>query len=160
MRGHDAWVIFPGPEQGAWPARIRPDKCLDSYDDVAPPHEDPRWPILCDQCGVVFPDSAQWQVFQESIFRRADNGQDTTLRDAPPGAMYDAEWYPMKGPDGRCLCVCLPPEGGLDYWCIDDVAVGGGKWTREGVPPHVTARPSILTPRYHGFLTNGVLREC
>lgn len=127
MRGHDAWTIFPGPDQGAWPARIRPDKCLEGYDDVAPPHEDSRWPVLCEQCGIVMPDSAQWQVFQESIFRRADNGRETTLRDAPPGAMYDATWYPVKGPDGRCLCVCLPPEGGLDYWCIDDTSSDGSK---------------------------------
>jgi hypothetical protein len=161
MSGHDAWVVFPGPEAGAWPARIRnEDHCLVSYEDVGPPHDDSRWPTKCGQCGLPFPDDAQWQVFQELIYRRTDNSGETTLRDAPPGAMYDAEWYPKKGPDGRALCVCLPPDGGLNYWCIDGTAKGGGGWTRTGTPPNVTANPSILTPRYHGWLRNGVLVSC
>lgn len=164
MGGHDAWVLFPGPDSGAWPVRWCSDpghdKCLDIYEDVAPPHDDPRWPAKCDQCGAPFPEFATWQVFQELIYRRADSGQEMTLRDAPPGAMWDAGWYWEKGPDGKSLCVCLPPGGGLDYWHVDGPAKGGGRWTRTGVPPNVTANPSILTPRYHGWLRDGRLVDC
>jgi len=83
-----------------------------------------------------------------------------TLRDCPPGAMYDAFWYPEKGPDGRALCVSLPPGGGMDFWHVDGPSKGGGGWTRSGEPPFVTANPSILTPRFHGFLRNGWLESC
>lgn len=33
-------------------------------------------------------------------------------------------------------------------------------WTRTGAIPKVTCSPSILTPRYHGFLRDGFLEEC
>lgn len=36
MSGHDAWLLF----EGDWPARVREDGCLDSYDDVGPPHDE------------------------------------------------------------------------------------------------------------------------
>lgn len=125
-----------------------------------PPHDDPRWPTKCDDCDYVFRPEDNWQVFREVIYVRKDTGAFMTLRDCPPGAMWDADYYPEKGPDGLALCVSLPPEGGLDYWFIDGPAKGGGKWTRTGTPPNITASPSILTPRYHGFLRGGWLEEC
>lgn len=149
MGGHDASVPF-----GEHPARIDANGCLSGYGDLAPAHDDPRWPTRCEQCACELTFSTEWQVFQELIYRRADTGAEHTLRDAPPGAMYIADWF-----DGH-LCVCLPPGGGLDYWDVDGPAKGGGSWTRSGEPPLVTARPSILTPRYHGFLTNGFLESC
>jgi hypothetical protein len=130
----------------------------DDHED--PPHDDPRWPIKCDDCPYVFVPEDHWQVFREVIYVRKDTGATMTLRDCPPGAMWDAFWYPEKGSDGRSLCVSLPPGGGLDYWCIDAPSKGGGGWTRSGEPPIVTANPSILTPRYHGFLRAGWLESC
>jgi hypothetical protein len=56
--------------------------------------------------------------------------------------------------------VALPPDGGDDLWMVDGTASNGPGWTREGKPPKVTARPSILTPRYHGWLTDGFLVRC
>lgn len=130
---------------------------------------DPRWPARC-ACGYVFVADDHWQVFTESIYRNDATGEEWPMRSLPPGAMYDAWWYrgddgrgvgsEKVGPDGLCLCVCLPPGGGLDYWHIDGPAKGGGSWTRTGTVPNITARPSILTPNYHGFLTDGVLRDC
>jgi hypothetical protein len=124
-----------------------------------PPKDDPRWAKTCDDCSYVFRPQDEWQVFREVIYVRKDSGALMTLRDCPPGAMWDADWYPDKGGDGHSWCVCLPPGNG-DYWNIDGYAKGGGKWTRTGEAPNLTASPSILTPRYHGFLRNGFLEEC
>lgn len=161
MDGHDASKLFLAPDGAdSWPARLDAEGILNSYQDVAPAREDARWPTTCEQCGHALDPRTHWQVFQELIYRRTDTGSLMTLRDAPPGAMWDAGAPWDKGPDGRSLHVSLPPNGGLDYWCVDGPAKGGGSWTRTGEPPLVTANPSILTPRYHGFLRNGWLEEC
>ena len=125
-----------------------------------PAHDDSRWPVKCDQCEYLFKPEDSWQVFREVIYVNKDTGQEMTLRNCPPGAMWDADWYPEKGPDGKALCVALPPRGGDDSWHIDGYAKGGGKWSRTGTAPNITANPSILTPRYHGFLRAGYLEEC
>lgn len=124
---------------------------------------DPRWPTHC-ECGYEFQETDPRQVFHERIYRCEADGREWQLRELPPGAMYDATWYrdesKKAGPDGINLCVCLPPNGGLDYWFVDGAASNGPGWTRTGTVPNVTANPSILTPRYHGWLRDGVLVEC
>lgn len=128
------------------------------------PLDDPRWPARC-ACGYVFADHERKQVFVELIYRRADTGATMTLREAPAGAMWNAWWMGEhhKGPDGIALVVKLPDAG---EWLVDGPSYQDGKiqnakgWTRTGTPPMCTATPSILTPRYHGFLTNGELRAC
>lgn len=128
-------------------------------DDI--PHEDPRWPKVCHVCGTPFKDTDHWQHNVTRLFSGAPDGKLYTLRNCPPGAMYDANWGPMDlGPDGIRLAVALPPEGGDDYWLVDGPSKGGGRWTRTGTVPNITASPSILTPRYHGFLRGGYLEEC
>lgn len=132
------------------------------------PREDPRWPTAC-ACGYVFTESDRWDLFVFDLWKRVDgqlgefslhaNPEPPTLR-APAGAMWDAWWHhgsSWTGPDGRSIGVMLPD--GTD-WHIDGPSKGGSPWSREGTPPNITARPSILTPGYHGFLTNGVLESC
>lgn len=126
--------------------------------------QDPRWPAACD-CGYVFQPADAWQHNFKRHFEDVQRVRlKTTLEAAPPGAMWDADWMPEshKGEDGRALCVRLPD--GVD-WLIDGPSRGLGSaqgpgWRRTGTPPFVTARPSILTDGYHGFLTDGVLEEC
>lgn len=140
------------------------------------PHllDDPRWPARCDRCGEAFDARSERFVNYQRLYTRSDGGPDTTLRDAPPGAMWDADWMPAvyKNPDGRCLCVRLP--NGLD-WMIDGVASNCTKpgdrvhrcWVRHGEPPVITVDKagltcdagagSILSGDYHGFLQDGVL---
>jgi len=119
-----------------------------------------RWPVAC-ACGYLFKDSDERQWNQHRLYRRP-GAELFTLREAPIGAMWYADWMEgWTGPDGHSLVVQTP--GG--EWNIDGPSTGeGGRrgpaWKREGVPPNVTARPSILMPSYHGFLTNGVLIEC
>jgi hypothetical protein len=129
-------------------------------DADTPPHDDPRWPAKCDECSYQFREADEWQLYREVIFVRPDTGETMTLRNCPPGAVWDAVWYPDKGPDGRSLCVALPPNGGDDHWHIDGFSQSGGKWSRTGTGANLTVTPSILTPRYHGFLTGGFLVEC
>lgn len=133
-------------------------KYLASREDLGPAHDDPRWPTRC-ECGQAFADADPYQVFQRQLYVRADTGETHTAEDAPPGAMWDAWWMgaDFRGPDGRCWTLKLP--GGSD-WCIDGPASDGGKWTRSGAAPDLTATPSILTPRYHGWLRGGWLEEC
>lgn len=136
---------------------------------------DPRWPSQC-VCGYVFQATDEWQLFTERLYRRVDNGELMTIANAPPGAMWDAEWWRDAqgrgaGPDGLSLYVKLP--GNRD-WFIDGPASNCTKpdekhncWVREGTPPNINIIPganicgvgagSILAGEYHGFLRNGVL---
>lgn len=131
------------------------------------PHDDPRWPTTC-TCGYVFAEDDTWQLNFDTLYRRVDNGEEFTVRDAPAGSLWNAEWLKSEkrvGPDGLNLMLRLP--GGGD-WNIDGPSNNGPGWTRSGTPPLLTVTPSILahgdTPHldcyYHGFLTNGVLINC
>lgn len=127
------------------------------YDDF--PHDDPRWPTRC-ACGYEFRPLDPWQHNLRRLY--AGNGGAWPLADLPPGAMYDAPWLPgpWRGPDGRCLIVVLPTRA---FWTIDGPASNApGKlpgWDRTGTPPVITARPSIGSDGYHGWLTDGVLSD-
>ena len=128
-------------------------------------HSDPRWPTRC-PCGYEFQDSDHWQHNLSRMHERSDNGPATTLGNAPPGAMWWADWMPesYRGPDGHTLCVRVIANRD---WLPDAKDKSGKAWTRTGTPPNVTAKPSIgmYGPdgkgyAYHGFLTAGVLIEC
>lgn len=126
------------------------------------PHDDGRWPETCQLCGYPFGPSDEWQLHQKDVWvpanpsRAPDGLEETELRNAPPGAMWDAYWMPHSGgEDGRCLVVKTPDE--FD-WVIDGPATnnqGEPGWERQGDPPRITVRPSIGTPDYHGFLIDG-----
>jgi hypothetical protein len=147
--------------------------------DVGPYLDDPRWPTSC-LCGYVFVDSDERQIFQDRIYQRSDTGQAIPLRDAPPGAMWNAWWMASvrHGEDGRCLIVKLPTN---HEWVIDGQASNCTMpddhsqklhhcWIRHGDPTKpetVTVDKngttcgagagSIQSGDYHGFLQNGVL---
>lgn len=123
------------------------------------PHDDPRWPKAC-ACGYTFAERDHWQHGVHRLYERSDTRELISLWGGrvPPGAMWDADWMgdDYRGPDGRCLVVKTP--GG--DWCIDGPASNGGRWTRSGTPPKITANPSIAVgdpQRYHGWLRDGVL---
>jgi len=133
------------------------------FDDAheTPPRDDPRWPTKCDDCDYLFTEKDHYQLFHDVIYVRKDTGEEFALRDAPVGAMWDGDWYPWKGPDGKCLVLRCPPEGAYNDWIIDGPSSNEKRpWTRTGEPPRVTANPSILWPNYHGWLRDGVLVEC
>ncbi len=83
------------------------------------PHNFPSWPAQC-ICGYRFVDSDSWQVRDERLYRRADNGELVTRDDKIPGMMYDATWHHgiegWCGPDGKALHVVLPNG---QTWAID-----------------------------------------
>lgn len=128
-------------------------------DPIRYPHDAAPWPRACERCGRAFADDDTWQVFYDDIYVRADGAPgEYSIRSLPPGAMYDATWLDhMRGPDGRSLILMLPDGR---PWHIDGPSTNGNGWTRTGDAPRVTARPSILTPGYHGWLTDGVLSPC
>jgi len=124
------------------------------------PHDDPRWPKTCSKCGYIFKPDDRWQNNINRLFHTDVSPICYTLDGAPPGAMYYADWYPWKGPDGRCLVVKTP----AGEWIVDrPPSSGRSAWTRTGTPPNVTANPSILFPGpkgFHGWLRDGMLVEC
>lgn len=149
-------------------------------EQTMPPRDDPRWPKACD-CGYEFPSTDCWQVFTDQVFTRSDNGEFTTLRKAPPGAMWNAWWLAERkdwwwtGPDGMSLHVRCPD--GHD-WCIDGLCSNCTRpnephkcWVRTGTPPEITVGKgkdgescaagagSIQTPTWHGWLKLGLLTE-
>jgi hypothetical protein len=131
---------------------------------------DPRWPAACG-CGYLFTPGDHRQDWWERLYQRPGGGQLMTLRDAPDGAMWDAWYYPWKGPDGRAMMVKCP---GGSQWEIDGRASnctlpGDNEhrcWIRHGEPPGLTVDKagvtcsagagSIQAGNYHGFLRNGI----
>lgn len=169
--GHDASVSL-GPVDG--------DDHTSGDPLLVPQHgitrEDPRWPVAC-VCGYAFHPVDEWQVSHHSLYRRVDTGEEMTLREAPPGAMWYAPWMGelWRGLDGRTVLVRLP--NGHD-WCIDGIASNCDKqhdrahkcWVRHGEAPVLTVDKngptcgagagSIQAGDYHGFLRDGYLEEC
>lgn len=141
----------------------------DTYTDLDDPRLASYWPTKCDTCDYQFTADDHRAMGMHGIYRRADTGEQMLLRDAPPGAMWYADWIsPAKdrsgpgsyrGPDGHCLMAKCPD--GRD-WCVDSPATNGPGWTRTGKAPNITATPSILTQNadgsqsYHGWLREGV----
>lgn len=127
-------------------------------------HSDPRWPKHCAHCGYEFAEDDDWQYNPNILYRRVDTGELMTDRQAPAGAMRHAGWMECfaihKG--SALILECKLPDG--VWWCVDGPATNGTPenpgWTRVGIVPDITARPSIATPGYHGFLTDGYLDEC
>lgn len=128
-------------------------------------HGDLRWPSHCTKCGYEFVETDEWQFNPNVLYRRTDTGELMTSQQAPAGAMRHASWMDSFAchvdADGIFLQVKLPD--GI-WWDVDGPASNGAPgstgWTRTGVVPEITARPSIATPGYHGFLTDGYLVKC
>lgn len=141
--------------------------------DVDEYEGDARWPTHC-ACGYEFADDDEWQVFTKRLYRAAD-GREWGTDELPPGAMYDASWFPdnWKGPDGIGLVVILPNR---HPWYVDHEASNCTRkgedhkcWVRSGDPRtgKITVGKegntcsagagSILAADYHGFLVNGTL---
>lgn len=174
MSYHDARLPI-----GTAAVRLDPRGCWDIDCPDAPPHNDPRWPSCC-SCGYQFVDADEWQVFDDIMYKRLDTGEEMTLRDAPPGALWRALWLEGRGSkmwvgvDGQAW-MCRTPGGD---WHIDGPASnctdpegqrrGDHKcWVRKGTAPNFTVSKdgptcgagagSILCGGYHGFLQNGHL---
>lgn len=136
------------------------------FEEVDEPSD--GWPEVCSVCSETlnfdgdFEDGWRTKIGKK-IYRRPETGEEHyDVWDFGPGAMFDSkDWRPDSdvGPDGVCLSVVLPPAGSQSVWCIDGPANNGGRWTRTGTIPNVTASPSILTGQYHSFLQNGVLGD-
>jgi hypothetical protein len=142
---------------------------------------DPRWPVEC-ICGYKFTPKDHYQIFQESVYRRHDTGEEFSLRHLPLGAMYFADWFlrpgknHWRGPDNHCLVVMVP---GKDMqpreWMVDGRAnncdlphdTDHRCWVRHGQVPEITVDKngrtcnagagSIKTDGWHGFLRSGYL---
>lgn len=153
----------------------------DADDAERYPHDDPRYPTHCEACKQPFAPTDSYQVREEALYARSDGGEPTTLKEAPIGAMWDAEWLHdltgsfHVGEDGYCLTVRLPNG---HHWTIDSRASNCTLrednvhrcWVRHGKAPDITVDKnghtcgagagSILAGDYHGFLRGGYLEAC
>jgi hypothetical protein len=159
-----------------------PEGYIKSPDIEEPPHDDPRWPTHC-PCGYAFAEPDEWQVFGATLYRRADTGEVLRINDAPPGALWHADWlagHYAPTADGH-IVMCRTPGGD---WNIDSEASNCDKkgdrthhcWCRHGDPTDPlglkTGQPfhvdkscqtcnagagSIACGNYHGFLHRGQL---
>ncbi len=140
-------------------------------------HDDPRWPTQC-ECGYVFQESDEWQRFTDSLYRRSDTGEETTLSKSPAGAMWYAWWFDdFCTPQGIHNLVVKTPGG---EWMVDSQSSNCTMpddrkkerhhcWIRHGEPPNITVDKvgqtcgagagSIQCNQYHGFLRNGYLED-
>jgi len=158
---HDAERVVkimkpPDGLEGGWSCRAR--------ENTEFPRDHPYWPKVC-ACGYEFQEEDEWQYNLTRLYTGEDGESKllTTLSAAPVGAMWDADWFFGKGPDGKCLMVRTPAGD----WNIDGKSEKGGGWTRTGTPPDLTVTPSIGIGRdekgqwqYHGWLRDGYLVEC
>lgn len=170
-RYHRGEVALPIVE---WPAGDR------DYPDVRLDDETLTWPTRCDRCGVELPANI-WRRSASSsrIFRNVTTGEEySAAHRAPVGAMFRTPWLASvcRAPDGGDPLTVNTPGG---HWTIDlcasgceearkplaeRLASGHRCWQWSGTPPLVTATPSIAINMsspggYHGWLTNGVLRD-
>ena len=181
--GYHSALVYTGIE----PAVYREEGYLELRPKV--PHDDSRWPTKCEKCSYEFVDDDHWQDWQEQIYVRADNGEQRVLHEnaparelgipaAEPGAMWNAWWMPWAADqkDGRYL-MCRLPDG--HDWAIDSRASNCTMpddnehrcWVRSGDPVKgqvnvnkdgntcAAGAGSIQSPKWHGFLRNGVLVE-
>jgi hypothetical protein len=133
-----------------------------SGDDWA--HDDPRWPQACEHCGQPFAEADQWQRNDHGIYRLPDGSEFAFKRSlgmcAPPGTMIRIPWYDEHAGDrGESWLIALPDGGD---WITTQGATGGGHWTVAGIPPAITASPSIWHNQphgWHGFVRDGFLED-
>jgi hypothetical protein len=129
-----------------------------------------NWPVKCDHCDYQFKPEDNWQVFTQHLYIRSDTHEVTSIREAPPGAMWLATWMKDHGSPvwererkGQPHLIVRTPEGD---WDVDAKSSNGDGWHWEGTPPLVTVSPSIgMGPtagswRYHAWLRNGELIDC
>ncbi len=143
----------------------------------APSHDDSHWPRAC-ACGYEFQEDDQWQRFTDDIYVRKDTGEETALRNAPPGAMWYAWWADQfQVPQGEHNLAVKTPGG---EWQIDSQSSNCTMpddrrqehhhcWIRHGEPPNITVDKngvtcqagagSIQANHWHGFLRNGYLED-
>lgn len=131
---------------------------VNGFQDTEFEAADRRWPKVCAGCSYEFNWHDQWQCNVTRLFAGGPSESTWigTLREAPPGAIWEATWLGKnyRGPDGRSIVVKLPD--GTD-WIVDAETAQGGRWTRTGEIPRISVTPSVDTGRYHGFLRDGMI---
>jgi hypothetical protein len=146
---------------------------------------DERWPTSC-ACGFVFPEEDHWQVNQEPIYV-AEDGREMTLREAPGGAIWIAEWlgehWRVNGGTGPAYIIKLPngtefipgskasncdrKDEDHDCWCVHGEApnLTIDKTPEPGRSTCSAGGGSIWSCQgqpndWHGFVTAGELVGC
>lgn len=126
------------------------------------PHDDPGWPRGCERCPYQFTDTDCWQRHDDRVYLLPDGTEVTWWGNpgdaVPPGTMIRADWYDAYSRGRGDSWLVVLPGGGT--WITTQEASGGGHWTVTGVPPQITATPSIWHAPpggWHGWIRDGEL---
>lgn len=126
-----------------------------------------RAPLAC-RCGYLFGPDDPIEGYRHRLYtdRRPvhEGGWRGILADAPPGALWLADWYPesWRGPDGHCLVLQLPD---LTAFVLDapyglaGEDLGLDRYRRTGEPPELTVDREVDTGTYRGTITRGTLSD-
>jgi hypothetical protein len=153
---HDASVVI---DQNAQATPDRPDG-RKSVTDGRVPHDDPRWPKNCTECGEQFRNDDKWQVNEIDWHEGAGNrfAWGTGSWDGPPGAMIRTPWRDEPGRPPAWV-VFLPNS---TFWNTNDHSSRdgklGGQWAVTGDAPRITVHPSINdqgSRPWHGWIRDG-----
>lgn len=131
-------------------------------------HDDSRWPIACDKCGLIFSDG-QWQVNELDWFEDSHHLHSFVFGigswDGPAGAMMRTKWRDQ--PNRPPAYLIFLPNGRA--WNTNDYStkeengkkVIGPQWDISGEAPNITVSPSINDQSqdrpWHGFIRSGVM---
>jgi hypothetical protein len=143
-------------ESGEWADLPWPLRCVCGYEFL----DDPLRDALDGAVQETPNESADArQVWTERILRNPATAERWPERSLPIGAIFRAWWLEPThvGEDGVSLAVVLPPGGIQNWWLIDFPATDGTNWQRTGTPPRISTEPSVLTPRWHGWVRDGRL---
>lgn len=186
----DAGAPCPAPHRSYHQARVeigvfpvaRSDHDSLAVIDPSEYERDERWPTQCDSCEYLFTDDDHWQVNQDLLYT-AEDGREMTLADAPPGAVWIAEWMPdnyrING-NGPVYVIRLP--NGTDFMPGSQAANCNRQgedhdcWCVHGEPPLLTIDKTPEPGRstcssgggsvwsnqgapneWHGHINNGVM---
>lgn len=143
-------VIYPDVPAAEWLTQ-RDDGIVENLRPLSEILPDSRWPTKCEGCDYEFTPEDKYQVGVNPLYAGATNGRLYTMRNAPVGAMYDADWLNglemFTGPDGIALTVRTP----------------GGDWTVDGEASNCTRTqfgPKVIEGQRHEKVWLGRTHYC
>jgi hypothetical protein len=119
---------------------------------LPPDGRDPQWPAYC-RCGYQFGRDDWRFVVPERLYRSGSYLPLVVLRDAPVGAIWEAD-PPIYASDEGSSLVIQTPAG---EWWVDGPCRDGPGWTRTGTVADLTIQPGCRLHTWHGYVMAGRL---
>jgi hypothetical protein len=158
------------------PQKVSLDSIVEDAEGLSLRTDDIQIPLAC-VCGLRFTKANSESTISGSYYeyRNPKTGKINSLPHlvATPGAMWECPWLVEEREEiireggsflsqffvrdwlGKRYPICVMcPDG--SNWIVDQKSSNGDGWTITGEEPKLTAKPSIQTPGYHSWLTDGL----